>query len=658
MRALDAVLGRLGATLLAAVVLLAPPPATAQSDETFVVNLRDADIATLVEQISEITGRTLVLDPDLEGDVTVVSAEPLDAAGVWALFQSILRVRGFVAVQTGTVWQVVPEDEARTVGGTFEAGSQDVVTRMLRLDRLPSAEAVRVLRPLVADSGYIEAIEDPNAVVVTDTRANVDRILAIAESFDGDAQVRAEVIRFRTADAATVGSAILEVLGPAGTGARLSVDPGSNLLLVRGTPTDIAEIRDLAAALDVAPRQPAQEAIGTTVFNLQFGDAVKVAEIVRGTVGGATEVTNVVAAEIGVDDRIPPDGDGVVEEREEGRFVPLTGGPPAPDAVTITPSRETNSIIVRGTGAQVAEIGQLIRALDVRRPQVMIEAAIVEVSGDVAERLGVQLGFGANQPSGAAAATSFANGGTSLQGVLAAVGVPASAALSTGFNLAGSADDFGILVQAFAQSTRARLLSTPSVTTLDNEPATIVVGQNVPFRTGSFATDGNTATPFTTIERRDVGITMNVVPRITAGGVVQLVIEQEISSLVDANVEGAADLVTNRRVINTTVMADNRGTVVLGGLITDDRTSGENKVPGLGDVPVVGNLFRSRNARETRRTLFVFLRPTILRSREDIQTAARQRYDRVRGADATVAPRTVLRESEVRALPLEIPGLY
>lgn len=635
-----------------AVLLMLPAPVRAQ--ETFVINLRDADISLLVEQISEITGRTLVLDPGLVGEVTVVSAEALDKEGVWSLFQSILRVRGFVAVQAGSIWQVIPEAEARTASGPnlgeeVIAGSQDFVTEMLRLNRLPSAEAVRVLRPLVAESGYIEAVEDPNGVVITDTRANVDRIMAIARSFDGDALVRSEVLRFRSADAVTVGSAILEVLGQAGTGARLSVDAGSNLLLVRGTPEDIAEIRSLAIAMDVAPRKDPREAVATTVFNLQYGDAQIIADIIKGTVGDATDITNAVAADVGAQS---------AEATSDGQFVPLNRVV-APDAVNITASVETNSIVVRGTAAQVQEVGQLVHALDVRRPQVMIEAAIVEVSGEVAERLGVQLGLGPNVPNGAIAASNFSNGGgVSLGSVLAAVGVPAGSALSTGLTLGAGGNDFGILVQALSQSTSARLLSTPSVTTLDNEPATIVVGQNVPFRTGSFATDGNTATPFTTIERRDVGITMNVVPRITAGGVVQLVIEQEISSLTNANVEGAADLVTNRRVINTTVMADNRGTVVLGGLITDDRINGSSKVPGLGDLPVVGELFKSRNARNTQRTLFVFLRPTILRSREDITEASSRRFNRLKAADVTQQPRTILKKQEVQQLPLEIQGLY
>lgn len=625
--------------------------ASAQSSETFVINLRDAAISVLVEQISEITGRTLVLDPGLSGDVTVVSAQALDQEGVWSLFQSILKVRGFVAVQSGTIWQIVPEARARTVSGPQNdnleaAGSQDFVTQMLRLNRLPSQEAVRILRPLIAASGYIEAVADPNAIVITDTNANVARIIAIAKSFDGDADVRAEVIRFQSADATSVGAAILEVLGPAGTGARMSIDSGSNLLLVRGTPSDIQEIRELAEALDVAPREDPRAAVSTTVFNLQFGNAMTIAEIIKGSIGDATNITNAVAADV-----------GTAESADIEQFNPINRAN-APDAVTITPSRETNSIIVRGTTVQVQEIRQLVNALDVRRPQVMIEAAIVEVSGDIAERLGVQLGFGAGPGTGGIAATSFGNGGVSLQGVLAAVGSPASAALSTGLTLGGGTNDFSLLVQALSQSTSARLLSTPSVTTLDNEPATIVVGQNVPFRTGSFATDGNTATPFTTIERRDVGITMNVVPRITAGGVVQLVIEQEISSLVNANIEGAADLVTNRRVINTTVMADNRGTVVLGGLITDDRITGENRVPGLSDVPIIGELFKSRNASESKRTLFVFLRPTILRSRDDIKSAAQQRLNRLQTADITQQPRAILNETEVRRLPLEIQGLY
>ena len=222
-------------------------------------------------------------------------------------------------------------------------------------------------------------------------------------------------------------------------------------------------------------------------------------------------------------------------------------------------------------------------------------------------------------------------------------------------------DDFGILLQALGTSTKANLLSTPSITTLDNQPAEIIVGQNVPFRTGSFSTDGSSTNPFTTIERRDVGITMRVVPRVSEGDAIQLEISQEVSSLARSTVAGAADLVTNRRSIKTTVLADNGGTIVLGGLITDDRQFNRSQVPGLGNLPVVGGLFRSTGENRRRQTLFVFLRPTILRTREDVATVSTERYQRLRAIEAAPDTQRVDRlapSRPVRRLPVEISGLY
>ncbi len=245
-------------------VLLLSGAATAQprvlddSDAAFVINLRDADIAVLAEQVSEITERTLVINPGLSGDISVISANPLTQAGVWQLFQSMLRVRGFVAVDAGVIWEVVPESEAlsrpggQPLGG--RAGAQDVITKLVPLDRLPAAEAVRVLRPLVADTGYLEALPDPNAIIVTDTQANVDRITAIARTFDAAPEERTEVVRFSFAEAEAVRAAMADVLGTSGTGARISVDAASNVLLVRGTEDEIDQIRGLAQDLDVAPR--------------------------------------------------------------------------------------------------------------------------------------------------------------------------------------------------------------------------------------------------------------------------------------------------------------------------------------------------------------------------------------------------------------------
>ncbi|SLN12937.1 Type II secretion system protein D precursor [Roseivivax jejudonensis] len=614
-------------------------------DGDFVINLRNADISALAEQVSEITARTLVVDPALAGEVTVISAEALSQAGVWELFQSILRVRGFVAVESGVVWEIVSEADARTKGmpvGGVLSGRQDTTTRIVELDRLPAEEAVRVLRPLVAEAGYIEALSDPNAIIVTDTRANVERIVEIARTFDGPENLRTEVVRFNYADADAVLTAINDVLGSAGTGARLSSDPTSNTLLVRGTEVDIAMVRDLVRDMDVAPRAAPQAQLRTYVYELQYADAEVVAEVVNGTLGGATELTNPVAQAV---------GDG-----EDQPGVALPEGP-AP-AVAVQASTQTNAVVIRGTARQIEEVIAIVRSLDKERAQVMIEAAIVEVSGEIGERLGVQLGFADNLPNTGFASTSFSQGGASLSAVLSALGVPGASGLTPGLTLAGSSDEFGVLVQALGQSTRANLLSTPSITTMDNQSATIIVGQNVPFRTGSFATDGNTLTPFTTIERQDVGITMEVLPRVTSNGVVRLDISQEVSSLVNANVQGAADLITNRRLIETTVQSRDGGTIVLGGLITDDAQSSNSKVPGLGDVPVLGNIFRSRNVDQTRRTLFVFMRPTVIDSEHKARAVADRRYQRLRSADAAEPPRSLLKERKVKKLPLEINGLY
>ena len=316
---------------------------------------------------------------------------------------------------------------------------------------------------------------------------------------------------------------------------------------------------------------------------------------------------------------------------------------------------------MRGSPAAIAAIDPLIAELDVRRPQVMIEAAIVEITGDTAEQLGIQMGFAnAAVIDGYGGATSFGNTGVSLGSIIRLL-APTNAVglLGDGLSLAGGRQgEFSILLQALGTSAKANLLSTPSLTTLDNQPAEIVVGQNVPFRTGSFSTAGNTLTPFTTIERQDVGITLRVVPRIHEGDSIRLEVAQEVSSLVNANISGAADLITNRRSIQTTVLADDGQTIVLGGLITDDRQSVRSQVPVLGDIPILGELFKNRRESTTKRTLFVFLRPTILRDRASVVAAAAAKYARLRAQEAGGPTRSLLLHPPGPRLPLEIMGVY
>lgn len=653
-----------------ACLLLLPAIAPAQDagspPATFVINLRDADIQTLSEQVSEITGRSLILDPNVAGVVTVISTQPLDSEGVWELYQSVLSVQGYAALPSGNLWRVVPRTAIREGGGVMneavEAGKLDVITRLVQLQNFPAATAVGALRPLVAASGYIEAVANTNTLVITDTSENVRRIEAIARALDTDNEQEVFTIKLRNADATEVGAAVQSILGSGVDGAtgssqmeRVTVDARSNLLILNGTPETFAMVQRIVADLDVPGRPVASLVPVTRLYSLRFADATSLAEVLNGLIGSGATLSNPVAQSMEVRD---PETGAVVDGADVRMVAPPVGSF-AQEDITIQPVIESNAIVVRARLEVQADLSALIQQLDQRRPQVLIEAAIVEVSGDIAEALGVQLGLGAAAPPGGFAATSFSDGGLTLRNVLSLLGAPAAVGIAqTGVSIGLSRqDEFGVLLQALGQSTRANLLSTPSITTLDNQPAEIIVGQNVPFRTGSFTTQGGTQS---TIERRDVGITMRVVPRVNQGDVVQLDITQEVSSLTNSTVAGAADLVTNRRSIKTTVLADNGGTIVLGGLITDNRQTRRSEVPGLGQIPVLGGLFRSNAESATKQTLFVFLRPTILRTRADISSVSDNRFQRLKAIEATPGNRgSLLAEPKpVRRLPVEIDGLY
>ncbi len=648
-----------------------------------VVNMRGVEISDVAEQISRITGRTLILDPAVKGMVNVTSAEPLSIDGVWDLFQSVLRVHGFAAVRSGRAWRIIPQASAiRDAGIGGRLSGQDVTTRMIRLQNVSGEQAVRVFRPLVAQFGSIEAMASPNAIIITDYAENVRRIESLARSLDSGGGGRFDSIVLRYANAKDVAAAIQGVFGD-GTqagGPRVVADERSNIVLVRGEPALVSEARRLAHTID----KPGAGVPITRMIRLNNGDSESVTEVLRGVLGEQGAVTNPVARAVaGGRARISRQqsnaslaassmslgstpstlggGDGAAQAPAGGEGDGAAKGFSTPD-LTVQPAPELNAIVLRGTPAAIAEVEPLIAQLDVRRPQVLIEAAIVEISGDEAEQLSVQLGIGAAALNrGDGAATSFTGGpGVSLSTILGAIGAPAAVAVSPngGSSAISFGDNFSLLVQALGQSTRANLLSTPSLTTLDNEPAEIVVGQNVPFRTGSFATDGNSLNPFTTIERQDVGLTLKVVPRIHQGNVVRLEVAQEVSALVPA-VIGAADLITNRRSIQTTVLADDGQTIVLGGLIADDRTLSKSQVPILGDVPILGELFKSRKEAQVKRTLFVFLKPTILRDRAAAAAVTEAKYARTRYDEAMLGKHPPLLLEPPRArLPLEISGVY
>jgi general secretion pathway protein D len=661
-----------------------PPPLVAgQTAATdVIVNMHDVDISAVADQISRITGRTLILDPQVRGQVTVTSAEPLSTQGAWDLFQSVLRVHGFAAVRSGRVWRVVPQaSAARDTGGSASGGQ--VTTRLIRLHNVAPETAARIFRPLVAQFGSIEPMTAPNAIIVTDYADNIRRIEAIARSLDGGSGTSFDAITLSRANAKEVGAAIQALFGTTEGAPKVAADERGNIVLVRGDPRSVAEARRVAERMD----RPGGATPTTRVYRLKNADAEGVTEVLRGLLGGQQgQSANPVARSLtGGDSPLASaltggltgaasgssstngststgntGGGGQTAPLSLGTAAPVSTGFSTPD-LAVQSAPELNAIVVRATPAGLAQIDPLIQQLDVRRPQVMIEAAIVEVFGDKAEALGIQFGLGNNLPGLNGAVSSFTNIGSGIRDVLAALNVPlASGALSSGFTGAISiGDNFQALVQALGSSTRANLLSTPSITTLDNQPAQIVVGQNVPFRTGSYSTiAGGTTAPFTTIERQDVGLTLRIIPRVHDGDVVRLDVAQEVSSLTDA-VTGAADLVTNRRSIQTTVLADNSQTIVLGGLITDDRTTSKSQVPVLGDIPVIGNAFKSRKLNQTRRTLFVFLRPTILRTAEQAATATAAKYARLRSAEAGLTDNNSLLLDPPKArLPVEIWGVY
>ena len=657
-----------------------PPPGT------FVLNLRDADIKAVAEEVARITGRTIVLDPGVTGQVSVLSSTPMDPSQIWELFQSVLSVNGLAALPSGNFWRIVKQENVKEGGGLVPQGQTpgrlDVITRLVKLNTFPAATAAEAFRPLVASFGYIQAVPDTNTLIITDTADNVAKIEAIARSLDTGSAQEVYSIPIHNADATEVGAAVQAVLGaPQGTNApRITVDAHANVLILRSDAETHELVLRIVADLDVKGRPQNSTVLVTHVYRLRFADATSLANTLRGLVGGGGgEATNPVAQSLALPDAAQAPAPDTTDPNAPAATAkapvqqpytvpaPTSGG----TGVTIEPVIETNAIVVRAKQSMQDDIAGLIQTLDTRRPQVLIEAAIVEVSGDISEELGIQLGFGKATPPGGFAATSFSNSGPALKNILSLLGVSEANALAPGGLSLGLArqDDYGILLQALGQSTKANLLSTPSITTLDNQPAEIVVGQNVPFRTGSFSTDGTGNNPFTTIERKDVGITMKVVPRVNSGDVIQLDVSQEVSSLTNTTVAGAADLITNRRAITTTVLADNGGTIVLGGLISDNRTQAGSEVPGLSRIPILGGLFRNKSDARHKQTLYVFLRATILRSRTDVAVVANQRFQRLKAIEVeplpmnpatpgSAPPKTRPAARPPRMLPVEIDGLY
>lgn len=680
--------------LLDPVLVAAQTAAAPQDAADVVINMRGVEIADVADQISRITGRTLILDPAVKGVVTVTSSSPLTPGGVWDLFQSVLRANGYAAVRSGRAWRIVPAANAVRDGGLPARGiaGQELMTRMVRLSNVPSADAARIARPLVASFGSVEPLTAPNAVVITDYADNVRRIESIIRQLDGGGGATFAAIALRNGSAPAVAQAVQNVLGgDQGAGTRVAADERSNTVILRGTPASVAEGRRIVASLDL----PGGSTPITRMIRLNYADAETVTDVLRGVLGLGESTDNPVAnslsssggnpfARLASQSSLAGGAAGMSGTSGTTNVTSATGvqaatgtttpmmqsttpktpkGFSTPD-LTVQPAPELNAIVIRGAPSSIASVEPLIHDLDVRRPQVLIEAAIAEITGDDAEALAVQIGTsGAVLDRVTGAGTSFNAGGTSLGAILTALGVPAGSVLGTGASgFTGNftiGNDFSILLQALGTSTRANLLSTPQITVLDNVAGEFIAGQNVPFVTGSILTNSSSTTPYTTIERKDVGITLRVLPRINAGDTIRLQVNQEASAIASTTVSQASDIITNKRAINTTVLADNGSTIVLGGLTADDYQDTRQQVPILGDIPLIGELFKSRKEQRQKRTLFIFLKPTILRDGADASAATKDRYARLRADEVDNAKRNSLLLAPPPArLKVEIDGIY
>ncbi|MFP5423028.1 MAG: type II secretion system secretin GspD [Gammaproteobacteria bacterium] len=585
--------------LLSAELVRANPAAQDEAGR-WTINMRDADIRDFTEQVASISGQTLVVDPRVKGQVTVISQEPLTLSEVYQLFLSVMSTHGYAVITQGDQARVVPDAEARSVASNAGTGPDTLETRLLQVQQTPVAELLPLIRPLVPAHGHLAAIPSSNALIVSDKRANIERLIELIAQADRASSDDSSFYDLRHAWANDVAAALLESLrrGQAqGTSnSQVIADTRTNRLLLLGTPEARQRLLKLAQRLDV----PSVRSANTRVIRLRHGDAKAMAQ----TLG---------------------------ELSEQLRPQAKNGGGQPP--VLIRADEGLNALVLLAEPDIVSQLEDIVRQLDVPRAQVLVEAAIVEMSGDVSEALGVQWAIDGRNGKSSIGGVNFSNTGLSVGTLLGAISSDTPISLPDGAIIGVGNDNFGALVTALSANSSSNLLSTPSLLTLDNQKAEILVGQNVPFQTGSYTTDAAGANnPFTTIEREDIGVTLKVTPHINEGGALRLDIEQEISSIAPSTglASKAVDLVTNKRSIKSTVLADNGQVIVLGGLMQDDVTRSESKVPLLGDIPLLGRMFRSTKDVNVKRNLMVFLRPSVVRDGAGLANLSQQKYQDIR----------------------------
>lgn len=590
----------LGAPLPSAQAAIATG-ATSQQGETWTINMKDADIRDFIEQVSSISGQTFVIDPRVKGQVTVMSQAPLGLSEVYQLFLSVMSTHGFSVIAEDDQARIVPNAEARADGSA--AGTANTLeTRVLQVQQNSVTELIPLIRPLVPQYGHLAAVASANALIISDRPANIARIEQLVRQLDQANQQDYTVYDMRHAwvmDAAEVLNNTLNRGQAKGTASATQVvaDSRTNRLLLLGPAEARAKMLALAKSIDT----PSSRSANTRVIRLRHNDAKTLAETL-----------------------------GEISESLKSAEGSAEGGSGKPKQMLIRADESLNALVILADPETVSMLEDIVRQLDVPRAQVLVEAAIVEISGDIRDALGVQW---AAKGSDGIGGVNFNNTGLSIGTFLGALqDQKLPTPLPNGAIIGIGNSDFGALITALSSNSKSNLLSTPTLLTLDNQKAEILVGQNVPFQTGSYTTSTDGASnPFTTIERQDIGVTLKVTPHINEGATLRLEIEQEISSLVPspANVT-VSDVITNKRSIKSTILANDGQVIVLGGLIQDDVTRTDSKVPILGDIPLLGRLFRSTEDTHVKRNLMVFLRPAVVRDANGLANLSSKKYSDIR----------------------------
>jgi general secretion pathway protein D len=606
----------------------------AQQETLYTANYRDADIRMVAEQVQQVIGRTIIIDPRVRAQVTVLSNAPMTADAFYRTFLASLEVHGFVALESGTAIQIVPDANAR-----FGAGD-DYVTQAIILDNIGAAQLVPILRPLLPQSAHLAAHQISNALIIADRPQNMRRMMELVRRMDQAGTQDIEVIQLENASA----DEVVRMIGQLNTAAQAAggappiqviPDPRTNSVLLSGSGAVKLQMRGLIAHLDT----PSAEGGDTLVRYLNYADAEDLATKLQAQFGEGGGAATPAGAE---------------------------GGPPAQSGpVTIWADPGTNALIINAPERVRADMLAVVNQIDIPRLQVQVDAIIVELSEQDTAALGVTWLRADDEFLGL---TNFANaGGGGILGLAGAAGSdpPNLSAIAEGISIGigklSGPGGWAALLNALRGEANTNIVSTPQIVTLDNEEAEIRVGQEVPFVTGQFTNTGasqGSVNPFQTISREEVGTSLKITPQINEGSGVKLEIEQETSSL-GAAVEGASDLVTNTRTITTSVFVNDGDVLILGGLIDDTLREGDRRVPGLGRIPGLGWLFRSRNSDRTKTNLMVFIRPTILRNAADarFQTNSKYRYiQELQRQMAEEQPVLLMREDQRPQLPpLEAP---